>query len=69
MKAIDSMWFSTMRGLSGIVVGEDEMGKRNLYAGTARGFDQKADEKAILSWGNRVNIDILKGLIAKVTNK
>ena len=65
MKAIDSMWFNTMQGAFGFVVGENEMGERKLYAGVVSGLDQKADEQAILSWGNKVNIGMMEGLIAK----
>lgn len=65
MKAIDSMWFNTMQGNFGLVVGENEMGERKLYGGIAIGLDQEADEQAILSWGNKTNIRLLEGLIAK----
>lgn len=65
MKAIDSMWFNTMQGNFGLVVGENEMGERQLYGGIAIGLDQEADEQAILSWGNKTNIRLLEGLIAK----
>ena len=65
MKVIDSMWFSTVLGQFGFVVGENEMGERKLYAGVVSGRDQKADEQAILSWGNKVNIGMMEGLIAK----
>ncbi len=69
MKVIDSMWFNTRQGAFGFVLGENEVGKRNLYAGVARGLDQKADEQEILSWGNKVNIGMMEGLIAKTKRK
>jgi len=65
MKVIDSMWFNTIQGAFGFVVGEKEKGERRLYAGVARGLDQSADEQAILSWGHRVNIGMMESLIAK----
>ena len=65
MKVIDSMWFNSPQGSFGFVLGENEMGKCKLYAGVARGLDQKADEQEILSWGNKVNIGMMKDLIAK----
>jgi len=66
MKVIDSIWFSSRAGYCGLVLGEDEFtGERTLYAGVARGLDQKADEREILGWGNRVNLRILEGLIAE----
>ena len=69
MKVIDSMWFNTLQGTFGFVVGENEVGKRKLYAGVVSGLDQKADEEAILSWGNKVNIRMMEGLIAKTKGK
>ena len=65
MKVADSMWFNTAQGVFGVVVGENSVGERRLYAGVVNGFNQKADEEAILSWGNKVNIGLLEGLIAK----
>ena len=69
MKVIDSMWFNTLQGSFGFVVGENEMGERALFGGVASGLDQKADEQEILSWGNKVNIGMMKGLIAKTKRK
>ena len=69
VKVIDSMWFNTRQGVCGLVVGENEVGKRALYGGAATGFDQKADEQEILSWGNKVNIGMMEGLIAKTKGK
>ena len=66
MKVIDSIWFSTIQGDFGFVVGEDETtGERKLYAGVVSGLDQKCDEQAILDWGNIVNIKLMEELIAK----
>lgn len=65
MKAIDSYWVNTIQGAFGFVVGENEMGERKLYAGVVSGLDQKTDEQAILDWGNKVNIGMMEGLIAK----
>jgi len=66
VKVIDSMWFTTLQGQFGFVVGENEMGERKLYAEVVDGFDQKADEEELLSWGNKVNIGMMEGLIAKM---
>lgn len=65
MKAIDSMWFNSLQGHFGFVIGENEMGARRLYSGVVSGLDQKADEQAILNWGNKVNIGIMEDLIAR----
>ncbi|KKL87785.1 hypothetical protein LCGC14_1931260 [marine sediment metagenome] len=67
MKVIDSMWFNTAYGHFGFVVGENDMGERKLYAGVVGGHNQNADEQTILSWGHKVNIDMMEGLIAKTT--
>ena len=69
MKAIDSMWFNSLQGSFGFVLGENEVGKRTLYAGVAKGLDQKTDEQEILSWGNKVNIGMMESLIAKTKGK
>jgi len=69
MKVIDSMWFNTLHGHFGFVVGENEMGERKLYAGIVRGQNQEADEQAILSRGSKVNIGMMEGLIAKTKRK
>ena len=69
MKVIDSMWFNAGLGTFGFVVGENDMGERKLYAGVVAGNDQKADEQAILSWGNKVNIDKMVALITRTKEK
>ncbi len=69
MKVIDSIWFNTRQGHFGFVVGENEMGKRQIYAGVVSGLNLATDEQEILDWGTKVNIDILKGLVAKTTKK
>lgn len=69
MKVIDSMWFNTALGCFGFVVGENESGESNLYAGVVSGRNQEADEQSVLDWGNKVNIDLMEGLIAKTKKK
>ena len=69
MKVIDSIWFNTTRGNFGLVVAENDRGERKLYGGVVTGSDQKADEQEILSWGNKVNISLIEGMIAKVKKK
>ena len=69
MKVIDSMWFNTIQGNFGFVVGENEMGERKLYAGVVSGHDQEKDEQTILSWGSKVNIGMMESLIAKTKGK
>ncbi|GAJ03815.1 unnamed protein product [marine sediment metagenome] len=69
MKVIDSMWFNSPQGSFGFVLGENERGKRKLYAGVVSRLNQKADEQEILSWGNKVNIRMMEDLIAKTKAK
>ncbi len=65
-KVIDSMWFNTAQGSFGIILVEDgATGERKLYGGVIAGFDQQADEQAILSWGNKVNLGMLGSLLAR----
>lgn len=66
MLAIDSMWFSSLQGYFGFVLAEDEItGKRTIYAGVIQGIDQKSDEQALISGGNRVNIPMLQEFLSK----
>ena len=66
MKVIESLWFSSLQGACGLVVGENDRGKRKIYGGPARGLDQGTDERQILDWGNRVNVGMLESLLSKV---
>lgn len=65
MKVIDSWWTNTAQGTFGFVVGENDRGERKLYAGVVIGFNQAANEQAILDWGNKVDIPELLSLINK----
>lgn len=52
MNLIDAIWFTSLRGTVGIVIGEDEVtGKRKAYVGIGDGFDEKVDAEHILEWG------------------
>jgi len=65
-KVLDSMWFPNGEATFGIILAEDQTtGERTLYAGAADGFDRQADEQTILSWGNKVNLEMLEGLIGQ----
>lgn len=48
MEVIDSIWFNTVQGSFGFVVGENEIGEHKLYAGVAKGLSQELDERVIL---------------------
>jgi len=69
MKVIDSIWFNATHGSIGFVVGENERGERKLYAGVVDGLDQRADEQLVLTWGAKVNIGMMEGLIAKTKKR
>lgn len=68
LQVLNSMWFNTMKGCCGIVLAKDVVsGEQRLYAGTASGADQEADERDIISWGQKVNVNILREMMDKVT--
>lgn len=70
MKAIDSMWFNTLQGNFGFVIGEDETtGERRLYAGVCSNISQEDDERMILEWGNKVSLGMMESLIARTKAK
>lgn len=52
MKIIETLWFSSMYGFIGIVLGEDAIsGERKAYIGPHRGQDEKVDQEFIASGG------------------
>ena len=56
MNLIDAIWFTTIAGTVGIVIGEDELtGKRQAYVGIGAGSDERADADYILEWGGRLD--------------
>lgn len=69
MEVIDSMWFSSMYGQCGFVIGENEKKERILYAGVARGGTQKDDEQSVIDYGSKVNIGMLESFIAVAKQK
>ena len=67
MKVLDKMWFTTMSGAIGFVVAEDELTKeRKAYIGGAPGFSEEEDTKMIMTLGCKVNIGMLKAVIASL---
>lgn len=70
MKVIDSMWMNSMIGSIGLVVAEDEItGERRAYIGSATGFDEEADARLVIDHGSKVNVQRLKGIIARLEVK
>ena len=65
MKTITAIWFTTLNGTLGIVVGESEVtGKREVYIGIASGLCEKVDTERIKSYGSKVSLPVLRGLVA-----
>jgi hypothetical protein len=60
MKVIEAIWFSTLQGTVGIVVGEDEYsGARKAYLGIGLGFDESQDVAMIKSLGTKLSLGVL----------
>lgn len=58
VKVIDSIWFTNGTGLGvgacvGIIIIEDDSGKRKAYVGIGNGVDEKADADRIVAWGTK----------------
>lgn len=52
MKFQSTLWFSSMAGCYGIVMGEDEVtGEYKAYIGAAGGLDEEEDIEKISTWG------------------
>ena len=61
MKVLDTIWFSSMDDLIGIVIAEDETTKeRKVYIGTASGMDETEDARHILEWGNKFSQNVIQ---------
>ena len=70
LKVLDSIWFNTLRGSFGIVLAENlTTGERKIYAGIVDGLDEETDERALLDWGSKVNLDMLGNILAKARGK
>ena len=58
MKIKDSIWFTNMKGVVGVILGEDEVtGKHKAYIGIADGQNQKGDEELVARRGNKLNYE------------
>ncbi len=69
MKVIDTIWFNSVAGTFGFVLGENERGERKLYAGLVSGRSEEHDQQTVLDWGAKVNIGMMEGLLAKAKGK
>ena len=60
MKIIHDLWFNTIRGSAGIVVGEDEnTGERKLYVGVGSGQSLERDQQEVVHWGTKLSLERL----------
>lgn len=64
-KIINSIWGNSFDGsLSGIVIVEDDMGKRRAFLGSKHdATTEEVDAKYIAEWGNEMRVDDLLRLI------
>ena len=62
-KIIYSDWFTSMRDNIGMVLTENEVGKRKIYIGKVLGIHQGADESDIAVSGAKVNAKALENIL------
>lgn len=69
MKEIRTFWFSSLTGVVGIVVGEDEVtGERKAYIGTTSGINERADTETIKRYGSPVSQAVLQDMMMLMKN-
>ena len=60
MKIIHDLWFNTLLGSAGIVVGEDEnTGERKLYVGVGSGQSLERAQQEVVRWGTKLSLERL----------
>ncbi len=58
MRVLETLWFTNMNGVCGIVLGEGDVTKDPVaYIGVVGGKDEKADTEDIIAWGNKFSQD------------
>lgn len=64
-KIIDSIWGNSLDGsLSGIVIVEDDIGKRRAFLGSKQdATTEEVDAEYIAGWGNELRVDDLMRLM------
>jgi len=69
MKVIETLWFTNLDGVVGIVIIEEDVtGDRKAYIGSADGHDTKADTDKILAFGNKFSLDTAQRIEHHLTN-
>ncbi len=64
MKVIETLWFTNINGVIGIVIGEEDVtGDRKAYIGPAPGTDEKEDAEQIIAWGNKFSFDTAQRIL------
>lgn len=64
MKPIYKMWFSSLNGLCGLVVAEDDKTKeRHAYFGVALGLDEDTDTNMVIETGTKIELDRLREVV------
>lgn len=70
MKILADYWFSTMSGLTGIVIGTNEItGKPTAFIGTASGLDQVSDAEHIAKTGAKIPLATLDEIRGNLANQ
>mgnify|MGYP000238690090 CR=1 FL=1 len=65
MKIKDSIWFSGLTAVVGVVLGDDDVtGKPKAYIGVGRGESKKADEQMIAEYGCPLTAEIAEKISA-----
>ena len=68
MKIIHDIWFNSMLGVVGIMIGEDEVtGERKAFIGVGQGHDQRDDIRSIARLGGKLSLrtlDEIRALLA-----
>jgi len=62
-KIVDSQWFSTSRGMIGIVIIENPDGKRKALIGHGQAIDADTDIKIIHDWGAKLRLSTVENLV------
>ncbi len=70
MKTIDAIWFTTVGGTVGIVVGEDEVTRnRKAYIGVVSGLCEEVDTEHIRQFGSPVSLSIMRKIVKLMEEK
>lgn len=65
-KVIDRTWITSPHGSIGIVVTENNQGKRRLRASSVEGKNEDLDAKYVAEWGGAVVLSDLERMIKLV---